>query len=200
MDTTLNILGTQTSPVELVAVLFGLMSVWSMKKESILAYPFGIVNVLIYVYICYSAKLYAYAGINVFYAVMSAYGWYNWSRKRGEEGPIRITKLKASEIWIYVLLIGAFFVILRILLVKLTDSVVPTWDALTTSVYIIGMWLLAFKKVENWILWIIGDLISIGLFIFEGLYFSSFQFFVFTIIATLGFLEWRKKMLARQVS
>ena len=81
MDFPISIAGTQTSVVELVAVFFGLLSVWSMKKESILAYPFGIINVLIYVYICFSAKLYAYAGINVFYAVMSAYGWYNWARR-----------------------------------------------------------------------------------------------------------------------
>jgi nicotinamide mononucleotide transporter len=200
MDTPLNILGTQTTPTELVAVMFGLMSVWFMKKENILAYPFGIINVLIYVYICFTARLYAYSGINVFYAVMSAYGWYNWSRPGGEEGPVRISRLGARGIWGYLLLILIFFVALRVLLVTFTDSVVPTWDAFTTSVYIIGMWLLAHKKIENWILWIVGDIISVGLFIFEKLYFSSFQFFVFTIIATLGFLEWRRKLLAQHAS
>jgi nicotinamide mononucleotide transporter len=195
IDAPFTILGTQTSAMELFAVAFGLMSVWSMKKESILAYPFGIINVLVYVYICFSAKLYAYAGINIFYAVMSVYGWYNWTRKDGQSQVIRITRLTQKQLWIYASAILLFFLILRILLVRFTDSVVPTWDALTTAIYIIGMWLLAFKKIENWIAWIAGDIISVALFAFEKLYFSSFQFLIFTIIATLGFLEWRKKLL-----
>ena len=184
----------QTSVIELVSVFFGLLSVWSMKKESILAYPTGIVNVLIYVYICFESKLYAYAGINIFYAVMSIYGWYVWTRKNEDQEKIRITKLSAKALVLNGVAIIVFFIILRILLVKFTDSVVPTWDAFTTAVYIIGMWLLARKKIENWYAWIIGDAISIGLFIFEKLYFSSFQFLVFTIIAVFGYLEWRGKL------
>jgi nicotinamide mononucleotide transporter len=194
MNNTIQIGFLQTTIIELVAVTFGLCSVWSMKKESILAYPFGIVNVLIYVYICFSAKLYAYASINVFYAVMSAYGWYVWSRKDESSGKIRITRLSEKSLIINIAAIILFFILLRILLVRLTDSIVPTLDALTTSIYIIGMWLLARKKIENWIAWIIGDVISVGLFAYEKLYFSSFQFLVFTIIAILGFFEWRKKL------
>ena len=184
----------QTTPVELIAVFFGLLCVWSMKKESILAFPFGIINVLIYVYICFSARLYAYAGINVFYFVMSAYGWFNWLRKGGDDERIRITECSGKEkIW-YSIAIPVFFVILWILLKRFTDSVVPVWDAITTAIYIIGMWLLARKKIENWILWIAGDFISIFLFAYEKLWFSSFQFLVFTIIAVLGYLEWRGKL------
>lgn len=184
----------QTTPIELFAVAFGLLSVWSMKKESILAFPFGIINVLVYVYICFSAKLYAYAGINLFYFVMSVYGWYNWLRQDGNEEKIRITACSLRERLVYGFAIIVFFILLRILLVRFTDSIVPTWDAITTAIYIVGMWLLARKKIENWILWIAGDLISIFLFAYEKLYFSSFQFLVFTIIAVLGFLEWRKKL------
>ena len=183
----------QTSVIEIIAVAFGLACVWSMKKESILAYPFGIVNVLIYVYICFESKLYAYAGINVFYAVMSGYGWYVWSRTGEDQEKIKITRLTLKGWVINILAIIFFFIVLRVLLVRFTDSVVPTWDAFTTAVYIIGSWLLAWKKIENWIAWIIGDTISIGLFIFEKLYFSSFQFLVFTVIAVFGYLEWKKK-------
>jgi nicotinamide mononucleotide transporter len=185
----------QTTPVELIAVFFGLLSVWSMKKESILAFPFGIINVLIYVYICFTAKLYAYAGINIFYFVMSVYGWYNWLRKGDNEEKIRITECSVKErIWNSIAIL-VFFIVLWILLKKLTDSVVPVWDAITTAIYIIGMWLLARKKIENWILWIAGDFISIFLFAYEKLYFSSFQFLVFTIIAVLGYLEWKTKLI-----
>jgi nicotinamide mononucleotide transporter len=184
----------KTSVIELIAVAFGLVCVWCMKKESILAYPTGIVNVIIYIFICFSAKLYAYAGINFFYAVMSVYGWYVWTRKNDNEETLRITRLSKKGIIINLSAIVVFFIILRILLTYFTDSIVPTWDAITTAIYIIGMWLLARKKVENWIAWIIGDFISIGLFAYEKLYFTSFQYLVFTIIAIAGFLEWRKKM------
>ena len=184
----------QTSVVELIAVAFGLVSVWSMKKESILAFPFGIVNVSIYAYICFVSKLYAYSGINIFYAIMSAYGWFVWTRKNEQKENIRIARLSYKALLLNILSIVIFFIILRILLVRFTDSVVPTWDAGTTAIYIVGMWLLAWKKIENWIAWIAGDIISIGLFAYEKLYFSSFQFFVFTIIAVLGFIEWRKKL------
>ena len=184
----------QTTPVELVAVFFSLLSVWSMKKESILAFPFGIINVLIYVYICFATKLYAYAGINFFYFVMSVYGWYNWLRSGDNEEKIKITECSKQErIW-EGLAILVFFVVLWTLLRKYTDSIVPVWDAITTAIYIVGMWLLARKKIENWILWIAGDFISIFLFAYEKLFFSSFQFLVFTVIAVLGYLEWKGKL------
>lgn len=188
------LVGTETSLLELFAVFCGLASVWSMKKESILAYPFGIVNVLIYVYICFNAKLYAYAGINVFYAIMSVYGWINWTRKGGDQEKLKISSLRSKEWMIYLALVALFFFILRWVLMRFTNSEVPTWDAFTTAVYIIGMWLLARKKIENWYFWIAGDSISIFLFLYLGLMFSSLQFLVFTIIAILGFIEWRKKL------
>ena len=185
----------KTTIAEIIAVLFGLASVWSMKKESILAFPFGIINVLVYVYICFVSKLYAYASINVFFAMMSVYGWYNWSGKARKEDNLKISRCSVKELIINMAAIVVFFIILRILLVKFTDSIVPTWDALTTAIYIIAMWMLARKRIENWIAWIIGDTISIGLFAYERLYFSSFQFLVFTIIAIFGFIEWRTKLL-----
>lgn len=184
----------RTTLTELIAVVFGLASVWSMKKESILAFPFGIVNVLIYAYICFISKLYAYSGINIFYAIMSGYGWINWSLKRENDEKIRIRRSSIKGVVFNLAAILLFFIVLRILLIHYTDSMVPTWDAMTTAIYIIAMWLLATKKIENWIGWIIGDIISIGLFAYEKLYFSSFQFLVFTIIAVFGFLEWRKKL------
>jgi nicotinamide mononucleotide transporter len=190
----------KTSVVEIIAVMFGLASVWSMKKESILAFPFGIINVLVYVYICFISKLYAYAGINVFFALMSVYGWINWSRKGEDDSAVRVSWCSVKELVLEGAALIVFFIVLRILLVKYTDSPVPTWDALTTAIYIIAMWLLARKKIENWIAWILGDTISIGLFAWQHLYFSSFQFLVFTIIAVLGFLEWRKKESHAKVS
>lgn len=191
------ILGTQTTVLELIAVGCGLSSVWFMKKESILVYPFGIVNVLIYIYICFTSRLYAYAAINVFYAVMSAYGWYNWLRKNQEDERIRISRLRQRGILLYLVSILFFFLLFWFILRKFTDSEIPSWDALTTSIYVIAMWLLARKKIEHWVLWIAGDIISIGMFAWLDLYFSSFQFLVFTLIAVLGFMEWKRKIAER---
>jgi nicotinamide mononucleotide transporter len=179
---------------ELTAVVFGLLSVWFMKKEHILVFPFGIINVLIYVYICYTQKLYAYASINVFYFLMSVYGWYNWLRKSEGDSVVRVSRCGYREMILYGVALITFFLILRWLLVRFTDSVLPSIDAFTTAVYIIGQWLLTRKRIENWLFWIAGDILSIGLFAYQELYFSSLQFLVFTIIATLGYLEWRKKL------
>jgi nicotinamide mononucleotide transporter len=185
----------QTTYLELFAVAFGLLCVWFMKKESLLAFPLGIVNVLIYVYIFFSAKLYANAAINGFFFIMSVYGWYNWSRKDSNDKTIKITQCSKPELLLNFFVIIFFFLVIRIVLVRYTSSQVPTWDAATTAVYIMAQWLLSRKKIENWILWISADMVMIGLCAWQGLYFSSFQYFVFTIIAVLGFLEWRIKLI-----
>jgi nicotinamide mononucleotide transporter len=187
-----------TSPLELIAVVFGLGSVWSMKKESILAFPFGIINVLGYVYINYIKELYALSGINLFFAFMSIYGWINWSRHKEDQQVVNISRCSQKELLINIGIFIISFLVLRVLLKRFTDSPIPTWDAITTAFYIVAMWLLAIKKIENWIAWIIGDFISIFLYAIpytnnQVNYFSSFQFLIFTIIAVFGFTEWRSK-------
>lgn len=183
----------QTSLTELLGVLFGLVSVWSMKKESIWAFPTGIVNLSIYAYICFLSKYYAYAGINVFMAMMSIYGWYKWSIGDDSADKVKISFLSNKARWLHASMILLFFLILWVALDAFTDSVIPMWDGLTTAFYIIAMWCLAKKRVENWIAWILGDVISIALFAYQGLYFSSLQYLIFTVIAVFGFREWKRK-------
>jgi len=184
----------RTSLIELVAVAFGLTCVWFMKKERVLAFPLGIINVLIYMYIFFVTKLYANAAINGFFFVMSVYGWYNWTRKDLNDERIRITRCAIRELILNGFAIIILFFIIRTILGKYTESHVPTWDALTTAVYMVAQWLLSRKKIENWILWISADSVMTVLCAWEGLWFTAFQYFVFTIIATLGFIEWRGKL------
>jgi len=153
----------QTTLLELVAVAFGMVCVWLMKKESVLAFPSGIVNVLIYVYIFFAARLYANAAINGFFFITSVYGWYNWTRKDNNDDTIRISKCSRQELLLNLLAVMVFFIIIRIVLWKYTTSQSPTWDALTTAVYIAASWLLSRKKIENWILWISADTVMIVL-------------------------------------
>ncbi len=185
---------TESTLIEAIAVIFGLLSVWYAKKENLWVYPTGIVSVLIYVYICFFAGLYADMGINFFYFLMSVFGWYKWTRKDQSNNYIPITW---CNWWIQISGILAaifFFFVLRYLLIKFTDSTVPNIDAATTAIFIVAMWLMALKKIENWIYWIVGDLISIPMFFHKGLVLTSFQYTVFLILAVLGYLEWRKKI------
>lgn len=189
-----------TSWLEFVAVVFGLMSVWFAKQEKILVYPTGIISVLIYVYLCFGIKLYADAGINLFYFVMSVYGWYNWSRN-GSKSVLKITASNLNDWFISIFILMASGAIILILLshfkgddVAYWETSVPYIDIITTSIFIVAMWQMAFKKVENWIFWIIGDVISVPLYAYKGLVFTSFQFFVFLILAIMGYIAWRKKL------
>lgn len=182
-----------SSYLEIIAVIFGLLSVWFAKKENILVFPIGIVSVLIYVYICFFAKLYADMGINFVYFVMSIYGWYMWSRKDEKKKVLPISFCSVKEHIINIVMFVFFFIVLSYVLKNYTDSNVPIWDSLTTAIFIVGMWLMALKKIENWIAWIIGDIISIPLYFYKGLVFTSLQFTIFLIIAVLGYIEWKKK-------
>jgi nicotinamide mononucleotide transporter len=182
-----------SSWLEAVAVVTGLLSVWYARKENILVYPVGIVSVLIYVYICFKVKLYADMGINAFYFVMSIYGWVKWSMKTEDQHHRPITWASKKE-WIWsVLGLVVFFLVLYYVLDNFTDSNVPFLDGLTTSIFIIGMWLMALKKIENWIFWIAGDLLCIPLFASKGLILTSFQYTVFLALAIAGLVTWSSK-------
>lgn len=189
-----------TSTIEWIAVVTGLMSVWFSMKENILVYPFGIVSVLIYVYLAFNYKLYADMGVNSYYFVMSVYGWYHWKDTSGERDQIPVSVNDAREWIITIALLMGSFGILVFVLMNFTDSDVPIWDATTTCFAITGMWLMARKKLENWIAWIITDIISIPLYFYKGLVLTSVQFFFFTILAFAGYLAWRKSLEQEKVS
>ena len=192
-----------SSWLEIVAAFFGLLSVWYAKKANILVYPTGIISVLLYVYICFFAQLYADMGINAFYFVMSVYGWIMWKLKTGGKKERPVTFMNKTN---YLISVFIFFGSLAIILFLLKyfngdDAVywatkIPYIDTFTTAIFILGMWLMALKKVENWVFWIIGDVISVPLYFYKSLIFTSLQFFVFLILAVLGYIEWRK--LAKQ--
>jgi len=183
-----------TSWLEFIAVIFGLLSVWFARKENIWVYPTGIVNVLIYVYLCFHAKLYADMGINAFYFVMSVYGWYRWTRKDQENHHLPITSLTWKGWTLNLLAVAVFFAVLWFVLDRFTDSPVPVPDSFTTAIFIVAMWLMAVKKLENWLFWIAGDLLVIPLFVFKGLAFTGIQYLVFLILAIMGWVEWRKRI------
>ncbi|WP_235941187.1 nicotinamide riboside transporter PnuC [Cyclobacterium roseum] len=176
--------------LEALAVFFGLASVYYSIKENILVFPTGIISTLIYVWICLQVGLYADMGINAYYFSMSIFGWYVWSHPRPGKVVVPVTWMKGREILqalaLFLLAYGLLYYVLRFY----TDSDVPGWDSFTTASAFVGMWLMAKKKVENWIAWIITDLVSVPLYFYKGLVLTSFQFFVFTVLAVIGLMAW----------
>ncbi|MFY0696843.1 MAG: nicotinamide mononucleotide transporter [Balneola sp.] len=184
----------QTSGLEWVAVICGVASVIYSMRENILVYPTGIISVLIYVYLAFEYKLYADMGVNGYYFVMSVYGWYYWTNTDGNKDQVPVTINSIRENFYSVGILAGSFGILVLVLINFTDSDVPFWDATTTAFAILGMWLMARKKLENWIAWIITDLISIPLYFYKGLVLTSFQFLIFTVLATMGYFAWKKSL------
>ena len=186
--------------LELFAAVLGVVSVWYARKENILVFPFGLVNVSIYIYICFAARLYANAGINVVYFISNAYGWYLWGRVSEGNSKLRIshnTPLQNVLSWGGIVVIyGAALLLLRYANrgdVEYLNSYLPYIDSFNTSFFLVATILMAFKKVENWVFWTVGNVVSIPIYASQGLYFTSGQYAIFLILATLGWLEWRKK-------
>lgn len=188
-----------TTWYEYVAVIFGIGSVWYSKKEHILVYPVGLVSTIIYIYISLKGNLLGEASVNIYYTIMSIYGWWLWTRKSAtHETVVQITSSTKKE-WIQQLLFfGAFYIAIFFALTYLkkdfAPGAIPWADAFASATAYTGMWLMAKKKLENWYWWIATDFVSVPLYYTKGYVFSSFQFFVFTILAIWGLLEWQWKL------
>ncbi|SHE65631.1 nicotinamide mononucleotide transporter [Arenibacter palladensis] len=182
--------------LEMVGVFFGFLSVWYSMRENILVFPTGIISTGLFVYILFIFGLLGDMLINAYYFAMSVYGWYVWTRKVDETHFIPITTTTAKEKKWIVVLFGStvLFVVLVYVVFDKLDSWTAYVDTFTTAVFFVGMWLMAKKKLENWVYWIIGDVISVPLYLYKGLIFTSLQYLLFTIIAIFGYLAWKKSL------
>lgn len=180
--------------LELVGVFFGLWSVWYAKKDDILVFPTGLISTSIYAYLLWQWSLLGDSMINVYYFIMSIYGWYHWTRKKNnvDEFPISVMTKKEKGMAVILFVITVVFVVLVYLYFNKFTSWYSYLDTILTGLFFVGMWLMAKRKIENWIFWIVGDLLSIPLYLAKGYTFTSLQYIVFTIIAVYGYLEWRK--------
>lgn len=186
---------TNSSLTELIAVIFGFLSVWYARNENILVFPTGIINVGIFIYICAQYKLYADMGINIYYLIISIYGWIMWSRKTENNKPLLVISKNSCVGNITGIVMALVFTsIIYFVLINYTDSDVPLWDSLTTGIFIVSMILMARKKIEHWLGWIVGNIISIPLYLYKGLAFTSFQYLIFTILAISGYINWKKSI------
>lgn len=183
----------QTSLIEFIAVIAGIASVWYSKKENLLVYPIGLINTILYTWLCFKNwQLYAEGSLNFYYTIMSIYGWYCWSKK-GNNNTLQITYNTKRNWWVAILFFITSWIILFIILKNFTKSNVPIADSFASATAYTGMWQMAKKKVENWWWWIATNLASIPLYFYKGAVFTSFQYVVFLILAIAGLIEWRKK-------
>lgn len=181
--------------LEFMAFAFGIASVYYARKENILVYPVGLIATTITVYLMYQAQYFADMTMNFYYSVMSIYGWYKWKKNKSEPD-LEITRTTKRE---KIIGVGLF-----LLTMCITYSVyaffnytleIPNYiDIFTSGLFFTAMWYMALKKIENWTLWIIGDCIVVPLFAYRGLGMLSLQYIIFTILAIMAYLEWKKTL------
>jgi nicotinamide mononucleotide transporter len=180
--------------LEFIAFVLGIASVWYAKKENILVYPTGLIATVITTYLLYIAGYLGDMMINIYFSIMSIYGWYNWSKKDVNRTNLQISRTsKKEKIFGFVLFLITIFVVLGVY--KFFDYKIKPenyFDILASGIFFTGMWYMANKKIENWTLWIIGDIIAVPLYAYRNLGILSLQYIIFTILAILAYLEWRK--------
>ncbi|MGC4128562.1 MAG: nicotinamide riboside transporter PnuC [Bergeyella sp.] len=195
--------------LEAVATVFGLLSVFFSIRKNIWVYPTGIISTTIYVYILFVFGLLGDCMINVYYTVMSVYGWILWSKSSADHIHVEVSWAKKKE-WLYASVLFIFSIILVTVIYYYKPYIDNQFsmagvdlglyhldwanrlDIFITALLLVGMWLMAKMRIENWIFWIIADVISIPMYIYKGLGITSAQYLVFTIMAVIGYLQWKK--------
>jgi len=180
--------------LELFAVIMNITSVVYAKRNNILVYPTGLIGTGIFVYILLNFSLLGDTIINVYFFSMSIYGWYFWSRKKDEVFINQVSTINRNEIkYLFILAISS------LIFIYFVYDYFDKWnnwtayvDNITTAIFFVAMWLMARRKIESWIFWIIGDLITVPLYFYKGLTISSIQYIIFLILAVLGYISWKK--------
>jgi nicotinamide mononucleotide transporter len=188
----------QTSLLEYVAVIMGIVSVYFSRIENIWVYPTGLINTTIYVYLSFKYHLIGEASVNFYYTLMSIYGWYLWTRK--DEQHQHVVHIQASTPGQWMQQLSFFAALYFLILFALTylkqafyEGAIPWADALASASAFTGMWLMARKKVESWYWWIVTNIASIPLYFVKGLVFTSVYYVVLLIMAVFGLVEWQKR-------
>jgi nicotinamide mononucleotide transporter len=189
----------QTGWIEAIAVIAGIISVWYSRKENVLVFPTGLINTTFYIYLSYKGHLFGEASVNLYYTIMSIYGWYLWTRTKEDQHTLvlQITKSNSKE-WLQQLaFFASFYIVIYFSLsyakTAFAPEVVPWADAFASATAYTGMWLMAKKKVESWIWWILTNIASIPLYFIKGYAFTSLQFLILLVLAIAGYLSWNKK-------
>ena len=195
----------QTGWVEAIAVIAGVVSVWYSRKENVLVFPTGLVNTTFYIYLSYKQHLLGEASVNLYYTIMSVYGWYLWTRKK-EDSQTLVLHITSSTNKEWIQQLGFFTIFYVVIYASLSyaktsfaPEAIPWADAFASATAYTGMWLMAKKKVESWIWWILTNIASIPLYFIKGYAFTSVQFLILLILAIAGLISWKEKANNKQL-
>ena len=185
-----------SNTTELLGAILGIVYIFFSIRQNILTWPTGLLTSILYVIVFFQAKLYADMGLQVYYVFISIYGWYFWlkGKKPKESGQVPVRRTNQKLRWILYLSSVILYLIILYVLINFTDSDVPYMDSLTTALSIVATWMLAKKYIGHWLIWIFVDALSAGLYIYKGLWPTVILFVIYTVMAVLGYKEWKKDL------
>jgi nicotinamide mononucleotide transporter len=194
----------RTTLLEYVAVFTGIASVWFSRKENILTYPVGLINTTIYIYLSLKGQLFGEAGVNLYYTIMSIYGWMLWSRRNQQQEHVVVVTHSSGREWLQQLGFFTFFYLsifflLQYLKKNFAPDAIPWGDAFASATAFTGMWLMAKKKVESWYWWIATNIASIPLYFVKQYVFTSVYYLVLLVMAIFGLMEWSRRSKMQEV-
>jgi nicotinamide mononucleotide transporter len=188
----------QTTWLEFIAVITGIASVWFSRLENILVYPVGLINTIIYIYLSVTGHLFGEASVNLYYTIMSIYGWILWAKKDQQKQHVLLITFSSAKEWMRQLLFfAAFYIViffsLSFLKTNFAPGAIPWADAFASATAYTGMWLMTKKKVESWYWWIATNIASAPLYFVKHFAFTSVYYIVLLVLAVMGLISWQKK-------
>jgi nicotinamide mononucleotide transporter len=185
---------------EVLAVLFGIVSVYLSTRENIWSWPTALINVALYFVVFLEAKLYADMGLQVVYFALSLYGWYEWLYGGENRTELHVSRTSRS-LGVRLLVIGiACGAVLATVLARFTDAALPYVDSATTSTSLVAQWMMTRKILENWAVWAVVDVVYVGMFVFKRLYLTAGLYTVFFVLAVMGYVQWKRSLTERKLA
>ncbi len=183
-----------SNKLEVLGAILGILYIFFSIRQNILTWPTGLLTSVLYVIVFFQSKLYADMGLQVYYVIISLYGWYFWIKgKKQDEGDKVPVKTTSARLWIKLPICSVvLYAAILYVLLNYTDSDVPYMDSITTALSIVATWMLARKYLEHWLIWVFVDAISAGLYVYKGLWATVILFIIYTVMAVLGYIEWKK--------
>lgn len=182
--------------VEVAAVITGFLCVWLYTRQNVWSWPTGLVSAALFIVVFFQARLYADMGLQGVYVALSVYGWYQWLYGGPEHGELAVSHLPRRVGWLLAGLVVVGTGGMAWSLSTYTNAALPFWDSLTTVMSLAAQWMLAKKILENWLVWIVADVMYVVIFLYKALYLTAGLYVLFLILATLGFIRWRHSMQA----
>ncbi len=187
--------------IEITAAILGLMFLYLEIIENKLMWFVGLLTSALYIFVFFIAKLYADMSLQFYYVVISIYGWIKWTQnknKQSQANELKIKYLDKKTALILLLNTAVIYILIAYILVNFTNGSVPYFDAFTTALGIVATWMLAQKIIEQWLVWVVANAVSTALYIYKGLYPTSVLFLVYTVLAILGYYQWKKAEIFRK--